>query len=94
MNLKYSFSALCKIEELENRPFSEVLPSLTQDNMSFRVLRNLYIAGRVHDKTVSKSYEYDSELDKLVEQEGLQGLAEAITKALFDSGILGKTEKK
>ena len=94
MKLKFSFSAICRLEELEKQPASKVFVSLQKGNFSFLALRSIYAAARTTDKPDITVEEAEKEIDELINKKGITEVVELLTEALTESSILEKYKKK
>lgn len=94
MKLKFSFSAICRLEELEKQPASKVFASLQKGNFSFLVLRNVYTAARATDKPDITVEEAEKEIDDLISKKGISEVVNLLTEALEESSVFGASQKK
>ena len=94
MKLKFSFSAICRLEELEKQPSSKVFASLQKGKLSFLALRNIYTAARTTDKPDITVKEAEKEIDEIISKKGITEVVELLTEALAEASILENTQKK
>ena len=80
MKLKFSFSAICRLEELEKQPASKVFASLQKGNFSFLALRSIYAAARTTDKPDITVEEAEKEIDELINKKGITEVVELLTE--------------
>ena len=90
MKLKFSFSAICRLEELEKQPSSKVFASLQKGKLSFLALRNIYTAARTTDKPDITVKEAEKEIDEIISTKAEIWTWAHVMRVMMDEGILIK----